>query len=197
MPQTGHILAVDPAVDLAILQAMVDELEPYLIDDELYRTVIMRSPTGNRKLTMTGASLLSVLFRLEGEREQLAPEQQAQLDSIAAQAEATIVSLRTRFNDRLIREMKARLGGLNWYLDDCIADRGRCRANYPFEIRNRQRIEEIVKEVGDDIPNELMTQLETIDGIIRQNAQPGDFIWDEQLEKTFPRDPYWYLYMRA
>ncbi len=190
-------MAVDPAVDLAILQAMTDELEPYLVKDELYRTVIMRTPTGDRKLTMTGASLLSVLFRLQGERDALTPEQQAQLDAVAAQGAATITSLKTRFNDRLIREMKARLGGLNWYMDDCMADRGRCRANYPFEIRNRQRIEEIIKAVGDDIPDELMAQLGVIDGTIRQHAQPGDFIWDEQLEKIFPRDPYWYLYLQA
>lgn len=197
MAQGDYILAVDPAVDLAILQAMTEELEAYIVNDDLYRTVIMRTPTGDRKLTMTGASLLSILHRLEADRDRLGPEQQAQLDAVAAQARETIASLRSRFNDRLVREMKARLGGLQWYLDDCAADRGRCRSNYPFEVRNRQRIEEVLKAVGDAIPDALMAQLRVVDGTIRQNARPGDFVWDEQLERVFPRNPYWYLYMRA
>jgi len=197
MPQTGHIMAVDPGVDLAILQAMTDELEEYLVNDELYRTVIMRTPTGDRKLTMTGASLLSVLRRLQGERYDLSLEQQERLDAVAAQVEEITGSLKTRFHARLLREMKARLGGLTWYLDDCSDDRQRCRANYPFEIRNRQRIEEIVKEVGDDMPDDLASQLDAVDGRIRYYTQPSEFVWDKRLEKIFPRDPYWYLYMRA
>ena len=197
MPQTGHIMAVDPGVDLAILQAMTDELEEYLVNDELYRTVITHTPAGDRKLTMTGASLLSVLWRLQGERDDLPTQQREWLDSVAAQVKEITKSLKTRFHARLLREMKARLGGLNWYLDDCSDDNRRCRANYPFEIRNRQRIEEIVKAVGDDIPDDLASQLRAIDGRIRQYAKPAEFIWDKRLEKIFPRDPYWYLYVRA
>ena len=110
MSQSSHVLAEDPAVDLAIAQEMVEELETYIVNDDLYRTVIVRTPRGDEKLTMTGGDLLSRLHRLQSERDLLTPEQQATLDEVQSKADATIYSLNTRFNQRLERELKARSG---------------------------------------------------------------------------------------
>lgn len=196
MSSTSLIMAVDPAVDLAIAQTMADELEDYLVNDDLFRPVIAHTPAGDMRLTMTGASLLSRLHRLEADREALTPEQQQQLDALQAQVAATVDSLKTRFHERLQREMKARLNSLQWFLDDCAEGVQSCKANFPFEMRNRQRIEEILKELGDDVPVALVERLQGVDRRIQQLGQRSDFIWDPGLEHVFPRDPYWYLYMR-
>ncbi len=194
MSQSSHVLAADPAVDLAIVQAMVDELEEYIIKDDLYRTVFARTPRGDEKLTMTGGDLLTRLHRLQGDRESLSPEQQAALDVVQSQADSVIYSLNTRFNQRLARELKARLDSLQWFLDECAEDRRRCRTNYPFEIRNRQRIEEILKRIGDDLTDAQRARLREIDRRIEQGTTGRDFVWDENLQSVFPSDRYWYLY---
>ncbi len=194
MSQSSHVLAEDPAVDLAIAQEMVEELETYIVNDDLYRTVIVRTPRGDEKLTMTGGDLLSRLHRLQSERDLLTPEQQATLDEVQSKADATIYSLNTRFNQRLERELKARLDSLRWFLDECGEDRRRCQTNYPFEIRNRQRIEEILKRIGDDLPEALSDQLRTIDRRLEQGTTGQNFVWDSSLQDAFPTDPYWYLY---
>jgi len=196
MTASSLIMAVDPAVDLAIAQAMADELEEYLINDDLFRPVVAHMPVGDMRLTMTGASLLSRLHRLAADRDALTLEQQQQLDALQAQVAATVNSLKTRFHERLQREMKARLNSLQWFLDDCAEGVQSCKANFPFEMRHRQRIEEILKELGDDVPAELMKRLQSIDQRIQRLARPSDFIWDPELEHVFPRVPYWYLYVR-
>ena len=124
----------------------------------------------------------------------LTPEQQRTLDTVQSQADKIIYSLNTRFNERLARELKARLDSLKWFLDDCTDDRARCRTNYPFEIRNRQRIEEILKRIGDDLTDEQRTHLREVDRRLEQNTTGRDFIWDESLQAAFPSDRYWYLY---
>ena len=71
----------------------------------------------------------------------------------------------------------------------------RCRGEYPFEIRNRQRIDAIVSELGTDLPAELKNQISRIDERIRMIVRPGNFAWDTRLEPVFPRTRFWYLYV--
>ena len=195
MTMSSILVAADPAVDLAVAAAFATELEAYLVDDQLYRTVFVQTPAGSRSLQMTGGDLLARLYRLQQERSNLSSAQQTQLDAVQQRTDATIYSLRTRFHQRLQREAKARLSSLKWFLDDCRSDRQRCRVEFPFEIRNRQRLEEILKELDYKPGEEIEMELHAIDGRIRAVARAGDFIWDERLKPFFPHQPYWYLYM--
>jgi hypothetical protein len=195
MSKTNYVLAEEPAVDLAVLEALTAELEEYIIKDELYRTVRVHLPAGDQMIQMSGGDLLTRIFRLSAERVRLTPEQQARFDAARSAAEKTIYSLRTRFHQRLQREIKARLDSLNWFLDECSSDPARCRGEYPFEIRNRQRIDAIVSELGTDLPAELKTQISRIDERIRMIVRPGNFAWDTRLEPVFPRTRFWYLYV--
>lgn len=195
MATDSHVLAEDPAVDLALASVMTEELEDYIINNDLYRTVIARTPRGDEKLSMTGGDLLTRLHRLQGERDRLAPEQQHQLDQVSQQAESTIYSLRTRFHALLRRELKARVDAMRWFLDDCLGDPKRCRANYPYEIRNRQRIEEILKRVDTELDDNEREMLGALDQRIRMLTHGTGFLWDAQLASVFPPSPYWYLYV--
>ncbi len=198
MSHDSHLLPPDPATDLVIASAMVEELENYIVNDDLYRTVIVRVPgRGDLKLQLAGGSLLTRLHRLDAQRDRLTPAQQDQLDRTVAQAERIIYSLKSRFHQRLQREMKGRLDALKWYLDDIADDPGRGRANYPYEIRNRQRIEEIVKRLGSDIPADLADRLAAVDRRLHALAGGSDFVWDPSLRSAFPSPPYWYLYARV
>lgn len=195
MAKTSVLIAGNPVDDLAIAEAMTKELEDYLVNNELYRTVVVRTSDGDQRLQMTGGDLLTRLHRLQATRDLLTPDQQTRLDATRKTVEATIYSLRTRFHERLQREMKARLDALNWYLGELAQDPVRARPEFPFEMRNRQRIEEILQELGSDLTPELKNSLNEIDHRIRMLTRSGGFIWDEQLKSAFPSHPYWYLYV--
>jgi hypothetical protein len=195
MTRSSFLLAADPAMDLAVATAFARELQNYIVDDDLYRTVFVHTPTGDQSLQMTGGDLLARLYRLQQDRESLSPQQQAQLDEVQQSVRNTIYSLRTRFYERLQRETKTRLNSLKWFLDDCNADRQRCRVEYPFEIRNRQRIEEILKELEGKLDEDVAEQLHRVDQRLHATATRTGFVWDERLQPLFPRRPYWYLYV--
>jgi len=192
--RTSYLVAEDPSVDLQIAEAMTAELEDYIVKDDLYRTLIVRIPGADQNLQMTGGDLLSRLHRLQSVRSELSPDLQTRVDAVDKKARDIIYSLRTRFHDRLQREMKARLDSLKWFLDDCGQDMQRCRTEFPFEMRNRQRIEEILKELGSEVSEELITRQRAIDQRIRTFTHGADFVWDSRLQSAFPRSPYWYLY---
>ncbi len=195
MSKTNYVLAEEPAADLATLETMAPELDDYIVKDDLYRTVRVHLPGGDQMLQMSGGDLLTRIFRLAAERERLTPEEQVRFDAARSMAEKSIYSLRTRFHQRLAREVKARLDSLNWFLDECMSEPARCRGEYPFEIRNRQRIDAIVSELGADLSPELKSQISRLDERIRMLVRPGDFVWDARLEPIFPRTRFWYLYV--
>ena len=195
MSKSNYVLAEEPAVDLAVLEAFAGELEEYIVKDELYRTVRVHLPAGDQMIQMSGGDLLTRIFRLAAERDRLTPEQQARFDAARSAAEKTIYSLRTRFHQRLLREIKTRLDSLNWFMDECASEPARCRGEYPFEIRNRQRIDAIVAELGSDLPSEVKNQISRMDERIRMMVKPGNFAWDARLEPVFPRTRFWYLYV--
>jgi hypothetical protein len=195
MTNGSTVLVEDPSIDLEIVEGMIPELEDYIIKDDVYRTVILPTSAGDRNIRMTGGDLLARLHRLNGERDALTPAQQQRLDAAQRRADEVIHSLKTRFNQRLLREMKARLDSLRWFFDDCGSDRTRCRVEFPFEMRNRQRLEEILKQVGNDVPEDLRSLLSRIDKRIREFGKPNEFIWSPRVEDVYPREPYWYLYM--
>src|SRR4051812_49324635 len=118
MAKTSVLIAGNPADDLAIAETMTKELEDYIINNDLYRTLVVRTSEGDQRLQMTGGDLLTRLYRLQATRNLLTPDQQTRLDATRKAAEETIYSLRTRFHERLQREMKARLDSLNWYLGE-------------------------------------------------------------------------------
>jgi hypothetical protein len=196
MNNEGYLMAEDPSVDLEIAEIMADELEDYIVGDELYRTVVARTSAGDRRLSMSGGDLLARLGRLQGERSALSDDEQRRLEVLQEKADTIIYSLKTRFYERLNREFKARLDGLRWFLDDCAENQGKCRGEFPFEMRNRQRIEEILKALGDDASPALLTSLAQVDRRIRQYSSESPFIWDDRLASVYPQDPYWYLYRR-
>ena len=196
MSRASYLLAEDPAIDLAVVAAEIDVLEDYIIKEEVYRTVITSTPGGDRNLQMTGGDLLARLYRLQQQRDSLTDAQRNQLDALQASSDAIIKSLRTRFRGLAEREIKTRLNSIVWFLDDCASDQKRCRTEFPFEIRNRQRVEELLKEFdAGGIDEKLATMLKSVDQRIRMSTRASEFVWDEQLQEAFPKSPYWYLYV--
>lgn len=196
MSRTSYLLAEEPAIDLAVVAAELDVLEEYIIKDEVYRTVITSTPGGDRNLQMTGGDLLARLYRLQQQRDSLTDAQRNQLEQLQSSSDEIIKSLRTRFRALAEREIKTRLNSISWFLDDCAGDQKRCRTEFPFEIRNRQRVEELLKIFdADGLDEKLATMLKSIDQRIRMTTRASGFVWDEKIQDAFPKSPYWYLYV--
>jgi len=173
---------------------MVDALEYYLIEGEIYRTVVTPVTHGYDRFTMSAGELLSLLHDLEAQRPQLLQEQCRRIDEIWRKTNAVTQQLSTRYSQLLEREIIARLDSLNWFLNDCRDDRQLCRDNYRSEIRNRQCVEEILQAWGTEMPRRLSDRVERIDERVRQMTETASFIWSHKPEERFPKNPYWYLY---
>jgi len=195
MASTNYVIADSVSTDLDIAEAMVAELENYLVGNEVYRTITIPNRMGESPRPMSIGDLLTRVNRLHAVRTTLSATDENRLDNMATQFETTTHEMRSRFRELVEREIKTRLNSLNWFLQECAEHRERCRREFPFEMRNRQRIEEIVAELDEELSDEMAQQIAEIDAHIRTVAEEADFTWHGTLQPIYPRDPYWYLYM--
>jgi len=87
------------AANLVEIEAMAQELEAYIVNHDVYRTVIVSVADGNRNLQMSGGDLLARINQLKEGREQLPQAQQDRLQAVEDDVQRTIYSLRTPFHD--------------------------------------------------------------------------------------------------
>jgi 5-carboxymethyl-2-hydroxymuconate isomerase len=195
MNKLSTTVAADPATDLAVIREMALEFQNYILGDSVYRTLTIRMGRGDEQIQSSGGDLLARLHKLEAQSDQLTTDQAREFAELRRQLDELMSDFRSRFHALLERETKARLNSLKWFLDECQEDRRQCRIQYPFEIRNRQRIAEIWKILSENPPQGLRGQIDAVDRRIRGLTVPADFVWDEQVKAIYPREAYWYLYV--
>lgn len=189
------VIAAAPETDLAVVAAMAAQFESYIMRGEVYRTVAVTTAARvEERVQSSSGDILARLHKLSAQSDQLSPEQKQTLADAIARIEDVTARLPSHYQALLLREARARLNSLQWYLDDCMENRRECRVHYPFEIRNRQRIGEIGKAMDAAGAAALAPQLESIDLRLRRLTSGGDFVWDAEVAHVYPDSEYWYLY---
>ncbi|MEZ4736199.1 MAG: hypothetical protein R3E79_54630 [Caldilineaceae bacterium] len=179
---------------LTAAAVMVDALAYYLIEGNVFRTVMARQEEGFERITMSIGELLALLHKLQAQRSRATPAQQSQLDAMRTTVQRTCHQLHDLFHDMVVREIMARLDSLNWFLHDCENGKDACRLQFPTEIQNRQRIEELVKVLDESMVEDVTERVQRIDQRLRRITYKSDFVWPTAVKEIYPEEPYWYLY---
>ena len=179
---------------LTTVAAMANALEYYLIEGNLYRVVMVRRTQGFERVTMSIGELFTILNSLQAQCLRLTPEQNCQLAAILQTVACVQKQFAPHFEEMMVYEIMARLNRINWFLHDCEKGKNGYIDDFPAEMRNRQRIEELVKALGREMAADVATRIERIDKRLRQITQRTDFIWPAETQSIYPENPYWYLY---
>ena len=192
------VVAAAPETDLAVVVTMATQFESYILRGEVYRTVVVpvaaNGGSSERPVQSSCGDVLARLHKLAAQSDSLSQEQKLTLAEAKAQMAKATGRLPSHYQALLLREARARLNSLNWFLDDCSENRRECRVQYPFEIRNRQRIAEISKALDGASADALATQLAGVDQRLQAMLGRGDFVWEGSVAHVYPRAEYWYLY---
>ncbi|MEZ4712453.1 MAG: hypothetical protein R3A44_35020 [Caldilineaceae bacterium] len=147
------------ATDLAILEAMAGEFENYIVEGNIFRTVMVDMDWGNQEYQMSGGDMLARICMLHAIYANLTGAEKDRLNGIVTQFEAIKHELQTRFQHVLQRELKARLEILKWVLDESERDSD---SLFTADRRNLRRVRAICQELSDDIPQEAKAALSVL-----------------------------------
>ena len=179
---------------LAVTQAMADELADYLMGDNLYRQLIVKTPGGVKQPKMTVGALLENVQSLEWEQERLSAEQGRQLQAIKDRVAVERGAFAAQWRTMLRRELKALLDSWRWYLDDASRDPD-ARETYGREAHIRTRIDLVQAALGKDpLSTEQRRELGELDTRLRAMLHGGAYVGPRGSERRYPPGEAWWLY---
>lgn len=186
-----------PGTNLALAQAMVDQLEDYLFGEKLYRQLLVRTPEGDKQPKMTIGALLDRLHALERQLDHLAPAQQSQFQAIRDRWQALKSQWAAQYADKVLWELKSLLDSWTWFIDDCMSGKRTCADDYSSEVWIRVRIEDLMKDIAGmaDLAD-TRARLAPLDARLKRIFMPGPFVWSADRATSYPRERYWFLYGR-
>jgi hypothetical protein len=184
------------ARDVALCEAMADELESYLKSNALFWEPNRRRPGGSDLPKLTLGGLLLARQRLETSRQRLTPDQLWALDRAGRELAHHRSQWRTSYQTKLARDLRSRLDAWAWYLDDCQEQGEAASAHYPRQVETRVKIDLLLDEAAEvEVEVEkARRRLAALDERLRVDFVPGGFCWPDPLAVGFPVERFWYLW---
>ena len=170
-----------PEQDLAFVQTGLEELETYLLSDELFWP--LAGPASLPRLTIGG--LLLAMRRVQGRSPAAAIRAEAALDLVRSK-------WRSAWEKKARREVHARIALWTNYLADARQTPGMQDESYPQQVQVRAMLQLLAGELSEVLPG--LPVLADLDIVLRSTWLPGAFAWDADLQAIFPREEFWFLY---
>jgi hypothetical protein len=181
--------------NLQFLEAMIQELEAYVLSRELFWPLSPEHRTNGPPFPrMTIGNVLLTLDQLEAQREQFSPSQQAALRKLTLAWQQACGKWRVGLEGKAVVEMRSRLNLWRAYLDD-LEHQGNRAGVYTHEVHNRVKFERLADFVGQHGETDpYLESMQSQDARLLPRFSPGEFQWHPSLKQVYPKSTYWYLY---
>lgn len=183
----------DKVYDLAYLHNGLDELESYLLSDELFFPV-MGSPPGpyTTFIKLTLSNLLLSLQRLSAYEKSgsFSPEERHRYLDLKQQFERIQSNWQLAWRKKADKEYPSRFIQWTHVLNELIKDREKNAPFYSSEVRTRVLLTLLAPHTREAERYDIGP----LDAILRKMLNPAPCIWGEELSPGFPQDQFWYLY---
>jgi hypothetical protein len=182
---------VDFNYEIRYVETILPELEKYLRSQELYRMVFVpREGKEPPYPTLTLGTYLLALKRAQGFIK--TANQQSHWQKLARETDRLRSQWRQAWIDKARLDSSSRLKRWGDFLREYLQKPADQLDRYAYEVRNRVILELLKEENPEHL--ETWNTLEQLDQRFRERWIKGDFIWETELETTFPSDPFWFLW---
>jgi hypothetical protein len=178
--------------DLRYLKAGVEQLEEYLLSNEIYRPIGIYAPFGEPPYPqMTLGGLL--LARLRAQATIQTASQSSELARLSLELESTRTKWRVAWEKKAVAEFRARLNLWRDFLEEYGEDPEANYDRYGYEVGRRVMLQLLSGEVA-EVPEVEQEAVSGLDLVLKADFVPGEFIWEAVIEPSFPKKPFWYLH---
>ena len=178
--------------DLTILEAMVAEMPDYLRSDVLF----WRMMKGGMPMLTLGGYLMRQ-HRLQALADLLLNEEEQERVDAAVLTFNTITQEKiVRLEEKAHKELEARIRQWGESLREI---KNVSVSYYQTAVETRAMIAALINKLQTkpyELQPRFVSQVNLLDGNLRNNWQSGDFIWPPEWEPAYPRLNYWWLYGR-
>ncbi|MBX7235652.1 MAG: hypothetical protein K1X65_14795 [Caldilineales bacterium] len=157
------------ASELIEAEAIAAELVDYLLSDRLFWQLSVETPLGSQQPKMTLGGLWERMKHLEAAAE-LGPNDRQRLAAVNTAWEDARRRYPPQFSDKLKRELESYLKNWRYFLDQFARDPERWREEYEVELRNRRRVELVLRLLGPDAPAGILDDLAELEAEVSRQV---------------------------
>ena len=181
--------------DWAFLRAALPELKNYILSNDLYWPLRLNAGAGGSAQSpqLTVGNLALTLARLSAPPLQGA--QAAELAEITQRIQALREEWRSNWGRKAGKEYSSRLNLWQQYMRELRGDTRGQAAYYANEVRQRTILQLLLPEILESVPAHVQDQVTMLDGVLRGLTAPGPFVWEPEVQGSFPQPEYWFLYV--
>ena len=179
--------------DLWYLRAGIEQLEKYLLADDIYWHLGVQPPSGEPpypQLTLGWLLLAKKRVGLEADT----TKQEGEVGQLSKQLESIQSKWRTAWEKKAAKEYHARLILWRDFLQEYRSNPEQNYDRYTYEVSRRVLLELLNHAASVLIEATDLSLLSSLDKMIRSILKTSGFIWEEDLQSGFDKESYWYLY---
>jgi hypothetical protein len=180
--------------DLGYLQAGLQELEAYLLSNDVYWPSGASAPPGEPEYPQITLGGLMLAHNRMLARATSVPHQ-TRLADVTTKFEKVRAQWRVAWGHKAGREFHSRLNLWRDFLEDVRTNPEEHIDRYNYEVGRRTMLE-MLKNESSSIPRAELDLLDVLDKLLRAIFKSGPFVWEPELQAVFPAEVHWYLYGR-
>ena len=185
-----------PEYNLALVQAMLEDIESYVLTSELFWPLSQSAPKGMTFPRLTPGTLFLILDELSVQTSEMPPSSQHHYQKLNLQAETLLSKWAAGLGAKATQELRSRFNLWNAYITD-LYEKVEPADNYTREVRHRVIFERLLHFARPASDITVHTQaMASLDNLLRSFFRPGELIWDERLRTCYRAQEYWFLYGR-
>ncbi len=181
--------------NLSLIEAMLENMEPYLLSDEVYWPVASRPDAGSPpfpRLTLGG--FLLTQDELSVQQTTMESRQARAYEDLLDRYRQIAKRWKSAIGRKAVREMNSRCNLWHAYVEE-LEERGKVPYDYPREVRHRVMFERLMDLAGiEGDLDQILDKIQSVDDRLRAMSVPSDFIWQADLQAVYSRDRFWFLY---
>jgi hypothetical protein len=184
-----------PEYNLALAQAILEQLEPFLQAADAFWPLSARPPgSGIPFPRLSLGALLLTLDELRATEPALDPAGRSATQAVEADFDRISQKWTVAVERKALSESSQRISIWRAYLDD-LRDQRADPADYPQEVRQRVALSRLL-ELARLSPDSRQTTeaVEHLDEFLRSLLVPSGFVWDERMKSVYPEEDFWFLY---
>lgn len=182
--------------NLYILNELLVDFETLILSKDLFWPLMGRSPSGERlpKISLGGIQLL--LDQLSAQQTAMNQEQNSRYQDLIRQWQSHTKKWVAASAEKAAREIVMRLSLWKAYLDDLVADSDEV-SSLSQEVHHRVMLTRLADFLPHaSLPDEIISQLHTLESRHPLPNIVGDFIWEDELKTAYSRDEFPFLYTK-
>ena len=182
--------------NLSLLDSMLNEMETYLLSEEIFWPMSIRKTAHASRLRLTLGNLLLTLDELDAQKAEMSDKQKIEYSDLKKRFEQIRDKWAAAMERKATFEIGARLNLWKSYIQDVEQD-SEMMENYAHEVRNRLLLSRLIDLVGGDSGLEKSKgRIRQLDKILSQYVSPGEFVWDDRLRSIYPPERFPFLYLQ-